>query len=360
MGMGSSTQEIGLEGRDAARPSGGQSGMCGGRPLLCCGKGGGQRPGGMWADYDEPEEEEQADHCDCWGKKGRDQEALLRQERQDACRRKLVIGASICLVLLAGAAVVVLALNVSRRKKLKAPDAAFVAASRQIASAVTRGECDYMYTGGSKAMCFCQLAGNAHCASDACACSQGCEETIVAQTSRSVTFENLARAGICEETKALLTIPKAYFEHISFLLQWCPSAARTLLIEMMEKGFNTYQSEVKEGPVKQCVHAAKAISIPWLHVHTFCADGLMDGMQDTSADGWCGQINEVAEIPSMVDQLVAWGSNGKEMLHTTNFASCRSMGCGQANPQPLCSCKTECRAARDVTCCEDQAESCEG
>lgn len=228
-------------------------------------------------------------------------------------------------------------------------------AAARAANEVATGQCNFLFPGGA-ARCFCQLAGNAGCAAQNCTCPQGCNN-LASGTNRTVTFKNLAKAGECSQTTALLTIPRSYFAHIDYLAQWCPAGMRSILVEMLESGFKSYQDQIAHSPVKQCVHGASLISQAWLHIHTFCPDGIMDGMSTTTHKSWCGTANISSDAERMADEIISWNLKDKE-LQQPRLNSCRTMGCLRAAPRPLCSCATECEEATPPTCCADYEKRC--
>lgn len=304
------------------------------------------------------------------------EDVLLVESHRHALGRAFAMGAlGLLVVLAAGACAVALWLRFQPHKEevetaiapsaapsgphaeeVGPPSDAYFADAVQFGADVGRGRCDYAVPEDA-GICFCQLAGNQQCSGQACACASGCGGDVL-NSAQTATFANLGEVGECEESTALLTVPRAYFQDIDFLLQWCPTASRSLLVELMENGFQNYQEQVAAGPVKQCVHAAKTATVPWLHVHTFCSEGFMEGLRKTGDNGWCGVIEHASEVPRMVDELVAWALGAGPLRSPVDFASCRSLGCWLHAPKPLCSCTEDCLNGTNGTCCEDFAESC--
>lgn len=233
----------------------------------------------------------------------------------------------------------------------------FASRSMCAAAAVEQGECNFFEYPNGSADCFCQLAGHASCVDRPCSCEQGCESKIW-QASEAVTFQNLRQAGLCQETRALLTIPQAYFEHVGMLARWCPNGTQRLLRKLLENGFQTYQEQVARQPVKQCVHAPEIVSQPWLHVHTICLEGVIDGLQETSEQGWCGVAQDLSDMQGLAESLSRWALHGALAQNVERFDSCCSMGCQLEIPRPLCGCSRDCQEGVTVTCCPDFVEMC--
>lgn len=169
--------------------------------------------------------------------------------------------------------------------------------------------CDSSFSGAGNAQCFCQMARNAGCVNEGCECPQGCDNVWL--DGRTATFENFAKAEACDgAATSLLTIPRPYFANIDAVLADCPMEARRLLSELLGFGFDRYQEMVQAGPVKQCVHAAGQVSVPWLHIHTFCPDGGMDGMWGAGGVGWCNVLSNRADLEANVESLIQWFHGG--------------------------------------------------
>ncbi|CAK0893171.1 unnamed protein product, partial [Prorocentrum cordatum] len=69
---------------------------------------------------------------------------------------------------------------------------------------------------------------------------------------------------------------------------------------------------VGHGPVKHCIHAAWQVSQAWLHVHTICAEGGVDGMHSTADFAWCGVMNEEGEADALGAQVQEWILKGAQ------------------------------------------------
>lgn len=319
---------------------------------------------------DEDEDESPGKFPSCWGDRstrdaGLDGDDFYDDDYEEgACGGVswcLIIVCLICCVGIPGA----LAL-LYFRPWIPTPSKAFVKESKEKAALVATGQCDYEYPQGT-ADCFCQLAGNAACAYSTCACihPQGC--TLTDETgwdsSLGKTFFNHVDAGECEEKKALLTIPKSYFKDIEWLQEWCPQeGARFLLKDLMRSGFELYQAHVAPKPVKMCVHGGAYVSVQWLHIHTFCSDGQVEGMRETSASNWCSTLSSIDDIDNAVDELMEWSTRGKQPDPLKKFDSCESMGCGEKIPGPLCSCTEDCqhpKEGEEVDCCADFKDQCQ-
>eukprot|EP00451_Oxyrrhis_marina_P009379 CAMPEP_0204309486 /NCGR_PEP_ID=MMETSP0469-20131031/1126_1 /ASSEMBLY_ACC=CAM_ASM_000384 /TAXON_ID=2969 /ORGANISM="Oxyrrhis marina" /LENGTH=196 /DNA_ID=CAMNT_0051289115 /DNA_START=26 /DNA_END=616 /DNA_ORIENTATION=+ len=173
------------------------------------------------------------------------------------------------------------------------PCAVFLAG---VAAESTTSPCGATIYNGSdygSELCFCQLAENPGCAGLACSCSEGCD--VQTPHTDTVTFANFHNATGCSATTALLTIPRNYYSDISDLRDFCPHAWQSMLVELLIDAFITYQTEVAAGPVQQCIHGADFVSTKWLHLHTFCVDGQVDGMPKGWPFAHCETMTEVSE-----------------------------------------------------------------
>jgi len=176
-------------------------------------------------------------------------------------------------------------------------------------------QCYFRFQDASKAghaKCFCHLAGNWGCSKSGCACQQGCG--VVWRHSISVTFPNLKKASGCSpgaET-SLLTIPKSYLSDLRAVQQKCGQSIVPLLTALLWDGYQSYQERVAKGPVQQCVHSPAHISIPWLHLHSFCPHGSVDGMPlsppQHNSVAYCETMHEPNEAAVLAQRIVAWAS----------------------------------------------------
>jgi len=215
--------------------------------------------------------------------------------------------------------------------------------------------CYFDFNGGASTKCFCQLAGNRGCQNEPCVCPQGCFG-VTWDHSKSVTFRNKAKAYGCDEPTALLTIPKSYFSQIRFLKTWCPSGMKALLEEMLREGFNSYTEFVGPAPVQQCIHAATSVSTAWLHLHTFCGAGHVDGMPAAPAVSWCSLMMKPEEAAELAEKVLAWAVGLYGALADSQPSNCATMGCGAYGPAHRCSCNDKCTQYGD--CCSDYRERC--
>lgn len=182
------------------------------------------------------------------------------------------------------------------------------------AATVMPPECQVDYISGSSkgSDCFCQRAGNGGCVGmqEQCLCNHGCEGPVW-QHSASVTFPNVVDAWSCgngHSGTALLTIPKTYFRNIDHLREMCPQAAGKLLASMLRAGFETYQQQVGPGVVRHCIHSGFAVSVRWLHIHTFCPEGTVDGMPLRNAIAWCGTMSTASDADELAEVILAWAT----------------------------------------------------
>mmetsp|Transcript_31882 Transcript_31882/g.80832 ORF Transcript_31882/g.80832 Transcript_31882/m.80832 type:complete len:294 (-) Transcript_31882:192-1073(-) len=195
----------------------------------------------------------------------------------------------------AGADAVVLAQNVSNNaSKEPATKTSGAAAYGSCTSAVYHGP-----SHGAEA-CFCQKAHNAACVALPCACREGCAG-FEYQNAGVISFRNSARTDC---SGAMLTIPRAYFADISHLGQ-CGTGASSLLTSMLMDGFNAYHMSVGSGPVMQCIHKASTASVHWLHLHSFCPDGQVDGLPNKN-DAYCSLMTSVGEAGEIARKFLQW------------------------------------------------------
>lgn len=111
----------------------------------------------------------------------------------------------------------------------------------------------------------------------------------------------------CESTEALLTIPDDYFRGLSHLQQLCPDGAEQLIAGLLEDGFSAYRSKVSEVDVMQCIHKEWAVSVNWLHLHTVCASGRIDGMPN-SRSAVCGVMRNASDAENLARDFVKWAA----------------------------------------------------
>lgn len=155
--------------------------------------------------------------------------------------------------------------------------------------------------------CFCYLAGNVGCIGD-CGCLGGCPAVFPRGT--SVTFINLKRAQGCSAQTAVLTIPRSSIDNLAALRSRCPQGSHALLTGLLLDGFTYYQDRVAKGPVQQCVHAPAHVTVSWLHVHTFCSDGYVDGMPlsppQRNQVAYCETMFQPADALDIAQRIIDW------------------------------------------------------
>lgn len=204
------------------------------------------------------------------------------------------------------------------------------------------GECYFQYNGGApdkgKSSCFCQLAGNLGCQGKSCSCKQGCE--VRWRNTDTVSFPNIKKAYGCLKGKetsrtrhpsavrparpveepALLTIPNSYISDLNVLKDKCLQGMLPLLASMLRDGFTTYQQHIGTGPVMQCVHSAEHVSISWLHLHTFCPYGSVDGMPlsppQNNRIAYCEVMESIAEAEELAARIAKWSGVAQDALPT--------------------------------------------
>jgi len=90
----------------------------------------------------------------------------------------------------------------------------------------------------------------------------------------------------------------------------CAGGAAGLLAELLRDGFQSYQEHVGPGKVMQCIHSSAHVTAPWLHVHTFCDGGSIDGMPLSPPQGnpiaWCATMSSLDEAETLAGRAVAW------------------------------------------------------
>eukprot|EP00928_Gymnodinium_smaydae_P024586 TRINITY_DN19854_c0_g1_i1.p1 TRINITY_DN19854_c0_g1~~TRINITY_DN19854_c0_g1_i1.p1 ORF type:complete len:282 (-),score=20.17 TRINITY_DN19854_c0_g1_i1:256-1053(-) len=92
----------------------------------------------------------------------------------------------------------------------------------------------------------------------------------------------------------LLTIPVPYYETIVALKADCQ--AETLLTALLDAGRRVFKSagiggKGKPDPEIQCVHLPVAISVHWLHVHTFIGAVPGEGLPGLPPHAVCARVN---------------------------------------------------------------------
>jgi len=137
--------------------------------------------------------------------------------------------------------------------------------------------------------CFCHKVANPTCVGKPCTCREGCSGFALESTESS-TFINRA-STTCKG--AYLTIPRAYFTDIYDAKVKCGSGLYSLLKGMLQAGYTAYQ-RVQRGPVMQCVHKPAHVSVHWMHLHTFCKEGRIDGMPNR-ATAICEEMASYAD-----------------------------------------------------------------
>ncbi|CAJ1356755.1 unnamed protein product [Effrenium voratum] len=122
--------------------------------------------------------------------------------------------------------------------------------------------------------------GCRHCAEEAfCkyASNPGCGGSAVGGVT---TFRNIRHAHGCA-VKPVLSIPRSYVRDLDDLRSK-PGAYLTLKA-MLHSGFDVYRGSGHHGPVQQCIHYPWAVSVRWLHLHSFCTGARFEGMPGGSS-----------------------------------------------------------------------------
>lgn len=168
----------------------------------------------------------------------------------------------------------------------------------------------YGYTGRHWGvdMCFCNKAQNPTCVKQTCHCyHEGCgvEGNGINVSKEFVTFYSFPNAQGCEERSRVLTIPSSYFATCQDLLHKCGANSPKLLAQMLVAGFHRYREPIGNVSVMQCIHKAWSVSVHWLHLHTFCEQGVADGMPNRQR-AYCHAMSNVTEAPAIAETMVQW------------------------------------------------------
>jgi len=156
------------------------------------------------------------------------------------------------------------------------------------------------------ASCFCHKAKNPVCRDKPCTCREGCEDAAVSEQRETVTFVNQKKVHGCATPAAMLTIPRPYYKHIGDLLGQCGDGTEQLLATMFINGAAAYAEQTgNTGPVMQCIHKPGHISVPWLHLHTFCPSGRVDGMPDKQVS-MCRVMENDDDAAQVAQHFVQW------------------------------------------------------
>merc|ERR1711972_575530 len=102
-----------------------------------------------------------------------------------------------------------------------------------------------------------------------------------------------------------------------------PSGREDLLEAMLIHGFENYQKNVArmlDEPVNQCIHHAEAVSVSWLHLHTFCLKGKVDGMPNARRS-FCYKMSGVDEARSIAKSIVTASRQHLALQHKSRDAS---------------------------------------
>mmetsp|Transcript_18150 Transcript_18150/g.31845 ORF Transcript_18150/g.31845 Transcript_18150/m.31845 type:complete len:267 (+) Transcript_18150:127-927(+) len=176
------------------------------------------------------------------------------------------------------------------------------------------------YTGPphGAASCFCHKAQNPTCRDKACTCREGCEDVAVQSHRETVTFLNEKKARHCKSTVAMLTIPRPYFKHIGKMKHDCGSGSQQLLETMFISGATAYEKQTGDsGPVMQCIHKPGHVSVGWLHLHTFCPSGNVDGMPNRHV-AFCKVMQSKADAPNVAAAFLKWLAKDQAFLKQGN------------------------------------------
>lgn len=70
----------------------------------------------------------------------------------------------------------------------------------------------------------------------------------------------------------------------------------------------------------QCVHSSSYVTIPWLHLHTFCQSGTVDGMPlsppQNNMVAYCSRMGSVEEASALAQRIVHWSESVEANANT--------------------------------------------
>eukprot|EP00933_Yihiella_yeosuensis_P017629 TRINITY_DN14689_c0_g3_i1.p1 TRINITY_DN14689_c0_g3~~TRINITY_DN14689_c0_g3_i1.p1 ORF type:complete len:271 (-),score=40.87 TRINITY_DN14689_c0_g3_i1:579-1391(-) len=156
------------------------------------------------------------------------------------------------------------------------------------------------------ASCFCHKAENPVCRAKPCTCREGCSEVAINQHSETVTFVNTKRVSGCRNPVSMLTIPRTYVKDFGDLQRKCPAGIKRLLVTMFINGWESHLAHTGEGgAVMQCIHKPGHVSVHWLHLHTFCPNGSVDGMPNRHTS-FCGVMTGPGGAGALADKFLRW------------------------------------------------------
>lgn len=109
--------------------------------------------------------------------------------------------------------------------------------------------------------------------------------------------------------KAVLTVSNMYWTDACDLVTRCAALdAEKVLAAMLRSGFHTISSTCQD--VVQCIHHPGSVSRGWIHMHTVCSGGCVDGFPGTGGEGpsvgngWCTSGRHSSETKA--NQLYQW------------------------------------------------------
>jgi len=152
-----------------------------------------------------------------------------------------------------------------------------------------------------------------------CECREGCDinATGIDVGNECVTFPSTPTVRGCSERFRILTIPKSYYSDIEDLRRKIgQSGMRMMLRSMLLKGFERYRIRGGSVSVTQCVHKASFVSVRWLHLHTFCDGGTVDGLPSEHSS-FCSVMSNTLNASNISLHWATLVENGlqSEMLH---------------------------------------------
>lgn len=163
--------------------------------------------------------------------------------------------------------------------------------------------------------CFCHKAENPVCRAKPCTCREGCSEVAISQHAETVTFVNTKKVSGCKNGASMLTIPRSYIKDCADLEYKCPGGIRQLLTTMFVNGWETHLAHTGEaGAVMQCIHKPGYVSVHWLHLHTFCPHGRVDGMPNRHTS-YCGVMHGPGDASVLADKFLSWSRSESTEFH---------------------------------------------
>jgi hypothetical protein len=144
----------------------------------------------------------------------------------------------------------------------------------------------------------------------------------------AVSFQNQKPVQNCNTDVAMLTIPKSSIRDIRDLHNRCGfEGMKEVLAEMMRNGYDSYYPYAT-GSVMHCLHKASTVSVHFLHLHSFCKGGSIDGMPNNHS-AYCVEMKSTSESYRLADQL-------GRMVPTEGGLDDHNAGCHKLTTEDAC------------------------